>query len=178
MESFLGNIEQLRNHYLNLIPNTEVENVEISKMDSVITGIRGLQYLAYYLYRIWFKYLPVMLSANESLINSRSRVMDPVISKLDISGSARRLILAGTQPFPLAGRMPNDPTVLNELIKELSTQLGATYQHQSLLDPAVRHKLYTPMMDFIKRKEKMEIVVEDITRLKLLLPGLSKSNNE
>lgn len=178
MESFLGNIEQLRNHYSNLIPNTEVENVEISKMDSVITGIRGLQYLAYYLYRIWFKYLPVMLSANESLINSRSRVMDPVISKLDISGSARRLILAGTQPFPLAGRMPNDPTVLNELIKELSTQLGATYQHQSLLDPAVRHKLYTPMMDFIKRKEKMEIVVEDITRLKLLLPGLSKSNNE
>lgn len=178
MDFFLSNTEQLRKYYYEQIPtddNATPAKTEIAAMDGAIMGIRGLQYLGYYLYRIWFKYMPLMLAANESIVGSRGRVMDPVISRLDISGSARRAILAARVPAPLAGRMPNDPDELNALILEIQTQLSSASQYQEAIHPGARHKMFAAMMDFIGKKEKLETVVEDLTRLKLLLPGLGRA---
>lgn len=128
------------------------------------------------MYRIWFKYLDVIISSNESVIGSRGRVMDPVISKLNITGSARRAILAEQKPAPLAGRMPNDPETLNDLVLELQRQLSEVAQYQEAIAPGARHKQHMLLSRFISKKEKLETVMEDVTRLKLLLPSLAKAH--
>lgn len=176
MDKFLNNTEQLRQHYYQKIPNSanNTQQQDLDTTDIALLGVRGLQYLAYYLYRVWFKYLNVIIASNDSIIGSRARVMDPIISKLDISGSARQSILSYQRPAPLSGRMPNDPDNLNELILELQRQLSEVVQYQEAIAPGARHKQYDALSAFINKKEKMETVVEDITRLKLLLPSLGK----
>lgn len=182
MDIFLSNTNKLREYYYNKVPEeNEKELIDINKMmaaaDNAILGIRGLQYLGYYLYRIWFKYLALVLESSDIVLGKREKVMEPVLYYLDIGGSEKKAIFANLKPLPLVNRMTNDPNRLNSLVVELQVQLINTIKYHEAIAPGARNKLYSALIAFMGKKQKMENVLEDITRLKLLAPGLGRASS-
>lgn len=177
MDTFIANTNKLHEHYLGKVSTkgrqTKSINV-LTSADEALMGIRGLQYLAYYLYRVWFKYLQLVLDSSDIVMGARNKVMGPILTYLDITSTERQSILKTLRPAPLVNRMPNNPNTLNDFINELHKQLADTAKYQELIEPSARHKLYKGMIEFIGKKGKLETVIEDITRLKLLMPGLGK----
>jgi len=179
MDVFIANTDKLRDYYYEKIPKDAKRSDGINMLkasDEVIMAIRGLQYLGYYLYRIWFKYIQLILDSTDIVMGAKSKVMGPILEILDISDKDKQHILTNLKPVPLINRMPNNLDILNNFINAIQKQLADTAKYQEVIEPSARDKMYREMIAFIYKKDKLETVIEDITRLKLLIPGLGKSH--
>ena len=150
MEDFINNIYNIND----LINNDKSKSL-------VNTKIISKQYLAYYIYRIVTKYI--------SLIEAGTSVDDInfFMSLLRIPTEHNRLL-----SYPMAGKMTNDPDVLDMIILGGIDMFEKVNNFLNTLNQKNRQNTYKEFYIFMKEKE-LPIIIKDIMELQKLLPGLS-----
>ena len=142
--------------------NTVLELINDNKDSKSIinTSILSKQYLAYYLYRIFIKYINIF----EIAIASKD--INNLLKLLRIPMAHDR-----TKNYPLAGKMVNEEQILDLIIlKEIEMFNNLDKYIQLLPNPTG----YKYIFDFIKIKD-LPIIIQDLIDLQKLIPGLSVS---
>ena len=150
MEDFINNI-----YNINDLINNDKESSLVN------TKIISKQYLAYYIYRIVTKYI--------SLIEAGTSADDInfFMSLLRIPNEHNRLL-----NYPMAGKMTNDPDVLDMLILGGIDMFEKVNNFLNTLNKKNRQNTYKEFYIFMKEKE-LSVIIKDIMDLQKLLPGLS-----
>lgn len=150
MEKFTGDIYgvyQLINEGKN---NKNIINV----------SVLSKQYLAYYLYRIMTKFMPIIeigLPLND---------IKNVLQVLRIPREHNR-----NKNYPMAGKMTNDEELLNLVILSIIDILNKLDKYIQSLPSQEGFKV---VYEFIRLKE-LPVIIQDLIDLQKLVPGLSVS---
>lgn len=151
METFINDIKSIYD-----LANEKDEN----KMMLIDINLLSLQYLAYYLYRIFAKFYNIF----EFAIPSKD--INQLYKLLNIPVEHDHM-----KAYPLAGKMTNDKTTLETIILlELEMFDGVDKYIQTL----PTQDKYNTIYDFVKTKP-LEIIIQDIIDLQKLITGLSIS---
>ena len=125
------------------------------------TLILSKQYLAYYLYRIFCKY--IIFFEN---VSSTSQIND-IYKMLKIPSDNKKQNLC----YPLYNKMINDEKLLNLFIVSILSMMSRLDKYISTL-PNI--SAYTNFIEFINSKD-IDTIIQDLVDLQKLLPGLSIS---
>jgi hypothetical protein len=118
------------------------------------------QYLAYYLYRIFAKYINIFeIAIAASEINK-------LFTYLRIPKEHDR-----NKPYPLVGTMTNDDQLLDLIILLIIDFFNKLDKFLATLQNIAG---YTDFFDFIDMKE-LPVIIQDLIDLQKLIPGLSVS---
>ena len=120
--------------------------------------ILSKQYLAYYLYRIFNKFITLF----ENAIPSND--MKELIKYLRIPSDHDRL-----KPYPLAGRMTNDERILDLIIL---LQIDILNKVDKYIQGLPTDAGYNNFFSFLESKS-LNVIIEDLVDLQKLIPGLS-----
>jgi hypothetical protein len=122
------------------------------------TAIMSKQYLAYYLYRIFTKYILFF----ENALPSRDIKDLYKYLRIPIEHDKHK-------NYPLAGKMINDEQLLDIIIL---TEIDMFTKLDSYIKTLPNNTTYKPFYEFIKIKNTTTII-QDIIDLQKLIPGLS-----
>ena len=119
------------------------------------------QYLAYYLYRIFAKYINIFeIAVSSSEINKLLNNYLRIPKEHDRS-----------KPYPLVGTMINDDQILDLIILLIIDFFNKVDKFLSTLQSLAG---YTEFFNFIDMKE-LPVIIQDLIDLQKLIPGLSVS---
>ena len=123
-------------------------------------SILSKQYLAYYLYRIFTKFISLF----ENAIPSKD--LKELMKYLRIPADHDRL-----KPYPLAGRMTNDERLLDLIIL---LQIEMLNNVNKYIQGLPNDSGYGNFFNFLESKT-LNVIIEDLVDLQKLIPGLSVS---
>jgi hypothetical protein len=118
------------------------------------------QYLAYYLYRIMTKFMP-MIEIGLPLKDIKN-----ILQLLRVPKEHNRIL-----NYPLAGKMTNDEELLNLIILSI---IDIFIKFDKYIQSLPSQKGFSIVYEFIKSKE-LSIIIKDLIDLQKLVPGLSVS---
>ena len=124
----------------------------------VNSTIMSKQYLGYYLYRIFTKYILFFENALPS------GDIKNLFKYLRIPTEHNR-----HKNYPLAGKMINDEDILDIIIL---TELDMFNKLDGYINTLPNNTVYKPFYEFIKMKN-LTTIIQDIIDLQKLIPGLS-----
>lgn len=124
------------------------------------TSLLSKQYLGYYLYRIFTKF--IHLFENVASISEIKQIFKYLRIPLEHNRD---------KPYPLAGKMTNDEQLLDLIILSFLDIFGKSDKYIKSLPSDVGYK---ELNEFISIKN-LEAILQDLVDLQKLLPGLSVS---
>ena len=118
------------------------------------------QYLAYYLYRIMTRFMPVIE------IGLPLKHIKSILQLLRVPKEHNRML-----NYPLAGKMTNDEELLNLIILSI---IDIFIKFDKYIQSLPSQKSFSIVYEFIKLKE-LQVIIQDLIDLQKLVPGLSVS---
>ena len=153
-------MEVFKNNIYNIY---DLINNENSSKSLINTKVISKQYLAYYIYRIIFKYIYIV----EVAVSSDDLIF--FMSLLRIPKEYNPELI-----YPLAGKMSTDPKILDMIILGGIDIFEKIDNFLKTLNKKNKQSKYHEFYTFLNEKN-LTTIVKDILDLQKLLPGLSVS---
>jgi len=153
-------MEKFTNDIMNIFELINTNKSSKTSTNLINSSLLSKQYLAYYLYRIFIKYIQIF--ENSASISEIKEIM----KYLKIPQTHDLL-----KPYPLAGKMTNDEKILDLIILSFLEIFNNTNKYIQSLPNDVG---YTNLFKFLEMKDT-ETIVQDLMDLQKLIPGLSVS---
>jgi hypothetical protein len=136
-----------------------INNTDTNAKTFIDTKLISKQYLTYYLYRIFCKYINLF----ENTIPASQ-----ISNLLKILRVPKENTGMGTA-YPLAGKLTNDEKHLDMIILTILDMMTKVGKYVATLPSTIA---YTEFYEFLQQKS-LEIIVKDLIDLQKLIPGLS-----
>ena len=153
-------MDKFTNDIMNIYELINTDKSSKTSISLINSTLLSKQYLAYYLYRIFTKFIQIFENSA-----STSEIKE-IMKNLKIPQKHDLL-----KPYPLSGKMTNDEKLLDLIILSFFEIFNNTSKYIQTLPNDTG---YTNLFNFLKMKDT-KTIVQDLMDLQKLIPGLSVS---